>query len=74
MKKHCMNCSQYFDGMMSLASNPSISSETFADCESFNPICLFGLTLGTTMGPFFRVSGEDTQCPFWQHEVKVLTK
>ena len=74
MKQTCMNCSQYFDGMASLAVNPNVRNETFARCESFNPICLFGLTLGTTMGPFFNMNGKETICPFWQHEAEVFTK
>lgn len=61
MEKHCLNCSQYFDPVIAVDSD-------------LNPMCLFGFTLGTTMGPFFRTNGEDTKCPFWQHEAEVSTK
>lgn len=73
MKKICMNCTHYFDGMAMLAINPNIKNKTFANVESFSPICLFGLTLGTTMGPFFNDDGKKTICPFWQHEAEALT-
>ena len=73
MKKICMNCTHYFDGMAMLAINPNIKNKTFANVESFNPICLFGLTLGTTMGPFFSSDGSETNCPLWQNEVGAFT-